>query len=226
LQAQGYNHLALWTRGVDVTRFSPERHSVDWRVRLSGGEVNKPLLLYVGRLSTEKRVEWLAPVLEALPQARLAIVGDGPARPLLEETFAGLPVVFTGYLSGDELAAAYASADLFVFPGANETLGNVVLEAMASGLPVVAPQAGGIQDLVQNGKTGFLVDPESRDSMIAAVAALVANPTFAAEMGAAGRQAACARRWDHVFDGLIDSYATVIHQYRQQPTPLRSSTIP
>ena len=223
LASQGYERLSIWTRGVDVTRFSPARRDHGWRFRLSAGEVNKPILLYVGRLSAEKRVDWLLPVLKALPDVRLAIVGYGPARPVLADLFADLPVVFTGYLSGDDLAAAYASADLFVFPGANETLGNVVLEAMASGLPVVAPNAGGIQDLVQNGRSGFLVDPESQVSMLSAVSALVANPAFALEMGTMGREIATMRRWDRVFERLIESYAALIQQ--RQAQPVRSSWV-
>jgi phosphatidylinositol alpha 1,6-mannosyltransferase len=210
LDAQGYQRLRVWSRGVDVDLFAPSRRSQTCREGLSNGESHKPLLLYVGRLSAEKRVDWLLPVLQALPGARLAIVGDGPAREHLEEIFAGLPVIFTGYLRGEALAEAYASADLFVFPGANETLGNVVLEAMASGLPVVAPRSGGIQDIVQNGQSGFLVNAESVEAMVAAVDALVANPAFALEMGRTGREIACQRRWDLVFDRLLDEYAALI----------------
>ncbi|MCX7841324.1 MAG: glycosyltransferase family 1 protein, partial [Anaerolineae bacterium] len=144
LIAVGYQRVKVWKRGVDTAHYRPDRRSSEWRWRLSGGHPAAPLLLYVGRLAPEKRVEWLWSVLHALPQARLAIVGDGPLRPSLEKLFAGTPTVFTGYLRGDDLANAYAAADVFVFPSPNETLGNVVLEAMASGLPVVAPRSGGL----------------------------------------------------------------------------------
>jgi glycosyltransferase involved in cell wall biosynthesis len=143
LEAHGFQRVKVWSRGVDTGQFHPGHRSAEWRGRLSGGHPDAPLLLFVSRLSPEKRVEWLHPVLNALPGARLAIVGDGPLRPALERTFADTPTVFTGYLHGRDLASAYAAADIFVFPAANETFGNVVLEAMASGLPVVAARAGG-----------------------------------------------------------------------------------
>ena len=144
LQSQGYRRLRVWGRGVDSHLFHPSRRRHTWRMRLSEGEPERPLLLYVGRLSPEKRIDWLKPMLQAVPEARLAIVGDGPMRPVLESMFAGHPVRFTGYLTGDELADAYAAADVFVFPSHSETFGNVVLEAMASGLPVVAARSGGV----------------------------------------------------------------------------------
>ena len=112
-----------------------------------------PLLLYVGRLSVEKNVAALRPLLAALPRARLALVGDGPSRGELEAAFAADAatagrVTFAGTLKGPALAAAFASADIFLMPSETETLGNVVLEAMASGLPVVAVAAGGVPDMI------------------------------------------------------------------------------
>ena len=100
------------------------------------------MLLTVSRLAPEKNVDFLAEVLPAFPDACLAIVGDGPARPQLEQRFRGLDARFVGYLKGEELAAAYASADAFVYASETETMGNVVLEAMACGCPVVAPRGG------------------------------------------------------------------------------------
>src|SRR5258708_23666627 len=119
------------------------RRTAETRNLLSGGEPEKPLLLYVGRLSAEKEVARLRDVIRARPEARLAIVGDGPVRHELERHFKGTPTVFTGSMRGKALASAYASADLFLLPSNTETLGLVLLETMASGCPVVACRAGG-----------------------------------------------------------------------------------
>jgi glycosyltransferase involved in cell wall biosynthesis len=179
LQTQGYKQLQVWGRGVDSQRFHPARRTDDWRRRLSGGESERPLLLYVGRLSLEKRVDWLQPLLHAVPAARLAIVGDGPLRPTLEQTFAGLPVCFTGYLTGGDLAAAYAAADVFVFPAHNETFGNVVAEVMASGLPVVAARSGGVEEQIVPGVTGLHAAAGSQADFLDCAASLVRDPVWA-----------------------------------------------
>jgi glycosyltransferase involved in cell wall biosynthesis len=164
LQAHGIDHLALWERAVDASRFRPGMASGEMRSRLSGGHPDAPLLLYTGRLSAEKDVARLKELFSTIPGMRLAIVGDGPLRGDLERQFAGTATVFTGYLRGDELASAYASADLFVLPSRTETLGLVLLEAMAAGCPVVACRAGGVPDAVEHGVTGFLFDPDRSDS--------------------------------------------------------------
>lgn len=130
--------------GVDTELFHPQAADPEMRARLTAGQPERPLLLYVGRLSAEKEVGRIRVLLEQIPQARLAIVGDGPERGSLEQHFAGYDVVFTGYLQGQDLAAAFASADLFVFPSRTETLGLVLLEAMAAGCPVIAPAAAAL----------------------------------------------------------------------------------
>src|SRR5262249_12918170 len=129
------------------------------RHRLLGGRTDRRLLLTVSRLAPEKNVGFLADVVGACPDACLAIVGDGPARVDLERRFKGTDTCFLGYLPREELASAYASADAFVYASEMETMGNVVLEAMACGCPVVAPKAGGIPDLLVHGATGFLFQP-------------------------------------------------------------------
>ena len=224
LLAHGYRRVQVWTRGVDSHLFDPRHRDAHWRQRLTGGEADKPLLLYVGRLSPEKRVDWLVPVLDALPDARLAVVGDGPARPQLERQFGRRAVHFTGYLSGTDLAAAYASADVFVFPAANETLGNVVLEAMASGLPVVAARSGGLLDHVIDGETGYLFEAESQDGLVQAVRRLVENPARAHALGMSGRARILHQSWEQVLDGLIAQYTTLIESkpsLRRRPLPWR-----
>jgi glycosyltransferase involved in cell wall biosynthesis len=169
LHTHGIQDLALWERAVDSNLFGPGARTAETRNLLSNGEPEKPLLLYVGRLSAEKEVARLRDVIRALPEARLAIVGDGPVRDDLERHFNGTPTVFTGYLRGKTLASAYASADLFVLPSKTETLGLVLLEAMASGCPVVACRAGGVPDAVQDGCTGFLFEPTDPDGLVNAV---------------------------------------------------------
>lgn len=214
LEAQNFQHLKVWTRGVDTVQFHPGHRTKHWREWLSKGHPFSPLLLYVGRLSKEKRVDWLLPVLQSTPNARLAIVGDGPEREHLEALFAGKSVVFTGYLHGRELAQAYAAANLFVFPSANETLGNVVLEAMASGLPVVTARSGGPLDIIKEGETGLMFAPDNQDELVTAVQRLIQNPDLAQKIGRAARAYAESRSWEQVLDKLLDDYQRLIQQHR------------
>lgn len=158
--------MRLWKRGVDPELFGPHRSSETMRLRLSGGEPEKRLLLYVGRLAAEKEIERLRDLLTASSGFRLAVVGDGPHRPELEAYFAGTGTVFTGFLHGTELAEAYASSDVFAFPSATETLGLVLLEAMASGLPVIAAASAPTREQVAEGTTGFLYEPGAADGLV------------------------------------------------------------
>jgi glycosyltransferase involved in cell wall biosynthesis len=174
------------------------------RERLTSGSPESPLLVYVGRLSPEKDIERLKPILEALPGARLALVGDGPHRKALDKLFAGLPVYMAGFLRGEELAAAYASADVFVMPSRTETLGLVVLEAMSSGLPVVAARAGGIPEMIVDGKTGALFDTESQ--AVPAIRHLLECPENRRRMGVAARTWAAEHSWKPATLTLVDHY--------------------
>ncbi len=206
LDSRGFQRLTNWTHGVDSKRFSPAHRSPAWRDRLSNGTPDAPLLLYVGRLSAEKGLDRLTALTDELPAARVAIVGDGPSRASLERRFAGKPVVFAGHLTGQDLACAYASSDLFVVPGANETLASVVLEAMASGLPIVAPRTGGVLDLVVDGKNGLLFETDSSRSMVRRVRRLLIDLQLASEMARAARAMAEERSWARVLDRLLDDY--------------------
>ena len=172
LRVHGIQNLDLWQRGVDTETFHPSLTSAQMRSHLSQGHPESPLLLYVGRLSAEKEIERIKPVLEAIPNARLALVGDGPHRSALEKHFAGTPTHFVGYLTGKELGAAFASSDAFVFPSRTETLGLVLLEAMAAGCPVVAARSGGIPDIVTDGVNGYLFDPADEQGAITATVRL------------------------------------------------------
>jgi glycosyltransferase involved in cell wall biosynthesis len=161
LSAHGIERVDLWQRGVDTELFHPDLASLEMRDRLTQNHPESPLLLYVGRLSAEKEIERIKPILEAIPTARLALVGDGPHRQALEKHFAGTNTHFVGYLMGRELGSAFASADAFIFPSRTETLGLVLLEAMAAGCPVVAARSGGIPDIVTDGVNGYLFDPKA-----------------------------------------------------------------
>jgi glycosyltransferase involved in cell wall biosynthesis len=210
LKAQGFKRLAVWTGGVDIDRFHPDNASAEMRKRLSAGEPEKPLILFVSRLSREKRVDWLLPIARQIPGIRLAIVGDGPARSQLQKQFAGTPTVFTGYLRGAELATAFASGDIFAFTGAEETFGNVVAEAMASGLAVVAPHSGGVVDLVEDGVTGLLYTPEGHAKFLACVAGLAQDLERAKRMGQAGQKKARLYAWETTLDQLVAFYESVV----------------
>ncbi len=205
LHAQGFRRLRVWGRGVDTDRFHPHHRSLAWREAM-GVEAGETVLLYVGRLANEKRLDVLADALPALPNVRLLIVGDGPVRARLTQRMAGLPVHFTGYLEGHALATAYASADVFVFPSDTETFGQVVQEAMASGLPVVGARGGGTLDLVQDGTTGRLFTPGCVPDLVAQLGQLLLSPAQGMAMGAAARAYAQQRSWSRVIDQLLEHY--------------------
>lgn len=171
----GIERVDLWQRGVDTDSFQPSLASNDMRNKLSQGNPDAPLLLYVGRVSAEKEIDKIKPVLESIPEARLAIVGNGPARAELEAYFANTNTNFVGYLHGQDLGSAYASADAFIFPSSTETLGLVLLEAMAAGCPVVAAKRGGIPDIVTDGVNGYMFNPDDTQGAIEATRLLLAH---------------------------------------------------
>ena len=159
LEANGIERVEVWRKGIDVDVFQPKYKDAETRSMLTDGNPDSPLLLYVGRLGQEKRLKDLREVLRANPTYRLAFVGKGPEREELESYFKGTNTVFTGLLRGEDLSKAFASADVFCMPSDSETLGFVVLESMASGVPVVGAKAGGIPSLIRDGETGYLVEP-------------------------------------------------------------------
>ncbi len=208
------DRLALWERAVDADRFHPSRRSDEVRCTLSGGEPQKPLLLYVGRLCAEKNIGSLRAVLRAFPDLRLAIVGDGPMRHELEKHFRNTPTYFAGYLRGEPLAAAFASADLFVMPSETETLGLVLLEAMASGCPVVAVRAGGIPDAVEDGVTGFLYE-SGEPNLVETVGRVLASPAECAEIRTRARAEVERHGWQQATDLLRQQYRQAIEHPRR-----------
>ncbi|MGC9505369.1 glycosyltransferase [Baaleninema sp.] len=210
LSAHGIERVDLWQRGVDTEMFQPHLASQKMRDRLTQGNPDAPLLLYVGRLSAEKEIDRIRPVLEAIPNARLALVGDGPHRQALEEHFAGTPTNFVGYLQGLELGAAYASADAFIFPSRTETLGLVLLEAMAAGCPVVAAGTGGITDIVTDGSNGYLFDPADEEGAIRATQRLLDNTEERETLRSNARQEAERWGWQAATRNLQQYYRGVM----------------
>lgn len=216
LSSHGIERVDLWQRGVDTDMFQPHLASRQMRSRLSGGYPESPLLLYVGRVSAEKQIEEIKPVLEAIPEARLAIVGDGPHRVALQEYFAGTATNFVGYLQGLELASAYASADAFVFPSRTETLGLVLLEAMAAGCPVVAARSGGIPDIVTDGVNGYLFEPTDAEGAIIATKRLLETQGEREKMRENARKEAERWGWAAATSQLRRFYQGIVHQEENQ----------
>lgn len=209
LTEHGIERVNLWQRGVDTETFQPHLASLEMRSCLSQGHPEAPLLLYVGRLSAEKEIDRIKPILDAIPNARLALVGDGPNRQTLEKHFADTPTNFVGYLEGQELASAFASADAFVFPSRTETLGLVLLEAMAAGCPVVAARSGGIPDIVENGVNGFLFDPKDEGGAIAATQYLLSQKEERETLRRNARQEAERWSWSAATKQLQQYYERV-----------------
>lgn len=210
LTERGIERVDLWQRGVDTELFQPQLFSRTMRSRLSQDHPDSPLLLYVGRVSAEKQIDEIKPILEAIPEARLAIVGDGPHRETLEAHFAGTATHFVGYLQGLELASAFASSDAFIFPSRTETLGLVLLEAMAAGCPVVAAASGGIPDIVSDGVNGYLFDPKDPQGAIAATQRLLANPEAREILRHNARQEAERWGWQAATRQLQRYYQSVV----------------
>lgn len=207
-------HLALWTRGVDLVGFHPNHRTspAARALREKFAPNNEVIVGYVGRLAPEKQVERFR-ALRGLAGIRLVLVGDGPSEPQIARALAGMPVTWLGRLDGDELAAAYASFDIFVHAGTEETFGQTLQEAHASGLPVVAPAAGGPIDLVAHGENGYLFTPDSEPDLRRCVERLVRDSGLRHRMGEAGRRAVLGRSWHAVCAGLMQHYEDVIDEH-------------
>ncbi|GCE47670.1 glycosyltransferase involved in cell wall biosynthesis [Thermosporothrix hazakensis] len=220
LRQQGFTHIRIWPRGVDTALFTPQRRSAELRARWLQDKRDKCLLLYVGRLSYEKNLRLLVEAYKGMSHERchLVLVGDGPAAAELRQELATVPVTFTGYLQGEELATAYASADLFAFPSTTETFGQAALEALASGLPVVGLQAEGICDLVTDGSNGLLLElqgkqPEEQIRLYrAALERLIEQEPFRLQLGENARRAASRYSWFEAMECLLQGYRDVMQR--------------
>jgi phosphatidylinositol alpha 1,6-mannosyltransferase len=215
LHAHGVERVWLWGRGVDTDLFDPARRSEQLRAELApDGEV---IVGYVGRIAPEKRVDLLSQV-AALPGVRLVVVGSGPADDVVRRAMPG--AVFLGQRHGEELATIYASLDVFVHSGPHETFGQTLQEAAASGLPVIAPAAGGPLDLVDDGVTGFLVTPGDAGALARAVTRLAADPGLRTAQGRAARQRVLGRTWQALGDELVGHYEAVLGTGRALEVPV------
>ena len=211
LRDAGVRRLARWGRGVDLDAYHPHHRdgaaTAFLRRRLAPrGET---VIGYVGRIAPEKQLERLE-ALRGLPGIRIAIVGGGPAEPQVRRALRGMPVTWLGMLTGEPLAAAYASFDLFVHTGTEETFGQTLQEAHASGVPVIAPRAGGPIDLVDHGVDGFLFEADDDQAMRAYAELLVVDAPLRRRMGEAGRRAVLGRSWTAVCGELLEHYDRVI----------------
>lgn len=202
---EGIKRVRVWPQGVDAGRFGPEHANSEWRERLSGGYPEERLLIYVGRLGPEKNLEGLKVVFE-VPGTRLVIIGDGPYRNELEGLFSGTPTVFTGILKGEDLAHAYASGDIFLFPSTTETLGMAMSEALASGLPVVAARSGATHEVVADGESGLLYEPHSDEDLISCVRRLSDDEDLRRKMAVKARAVAEERSWESSTQALREYY--------------------
>jgi glycosyltransferase involved in cell wall biosynthesis len=199
LQQRLRTRIEIFSRGIDSEKFHP-RHRV---------EPVQPMALYVGRISVEKNLEVLVRISRERPNLRLVIVGDGPFR---NELQAKLPrAEFPGFLTGETLSRIYASADAFLFPSVTDTFGNVVLEAMSSGVPVIVFNKMAPAELVQDGKNGFIA--RSEEAFGQRLDELLSRPGLRQAMGLNARAYALGRSWDSVIRGLFQSYKTVLGEH-------------
>ncbi|EYT49440.1 glycosyltransferase [Brachybacterium muris] len=209
LSEQGIHNLHVVRRGVDTETFHPRFASDAMRERLTQGHPEKKLLVFVGRLAAEKEIHRLRPMMDRRDDVALAIVGDGPFRRELEEMFAGTSTVFPGFMEGEELASAFASSDAFVFPSVTETLGLVILEGMASGLPVVAARSGPTLEQVTDGENGLLFDSGDEASLERALERL-ADTELRSRIRTAARAEAEKFSWENASDDLLRYYEMAI----------------
>jgi glycosyltransferase involved in cell wall biosynthesis len=214
LEAKEFERLILWPRGVNSDHFRPDRPG---RARLRaeyGIQADDVVIGHVSRIAPEKNVEYLADVLTEVqarePRVRVLVVGDGPSRPNLEKRL-GSSAIFAGYRTGEDLADHYAAMDIFAFASLTETFGNVILEAMASGLPVVAVRAGGPGEVVRDGETGYLVEPSSPPAEMATrVSRLVSDAELRRSVSASARVYAISQSWDQIMLRLRSRYAAIV----------------
>ncbi|MBP2076927.1 glycosyltransferase family 4 protein [Oceanobacillus polygoni] len=214
LQKHGFTNLSIWSRGVDVSTYHSNYN--EQRVREKYQIKEKHLLLYVGRISPEKDVNLLPDISERLLQKGIGnvhwlIVGDGPLKSELEDA-APTNMTFAGYITGEDLAEIYAAADLFVFPSATETFGNVVLESMACGTPVIGVNAGGVRTIINDGVTGILCEEKDNEAFAEAIIRMLSDRVERETMRLEVKKYAKTQAWDTIFDGLLDEYEQVLQE--------------
>lgn len=214
LQKRGFTNLSIWSRGVDISTYHSNYN--EQRVRDAYQIKEKYILLYVGRISPEKDVNLLPDINKKLLQKGIdnvhwLIVGDGPLKDEMEQT-ASTNMTFAGYITGEDLAEIYAAANLFVFPSATETFGNVVLESMACGTPVIGVNAGGVRTIIKDGVTGILCEEKDNDAFTEAIIRMLSNRVERETMRLEVKKYAKTQAWDAIFDGLLEEYEQVVQE--------------
>ena len=217
LESRGIGHTGIWTRGADLQRFNPQFWSEEYRRRLGVGP-DDLLVSFIGRLAKEKDLELLMEVWQDLAgvrgTAQLALVGRGP----MEETIRArrLPGVHVlGLMQGDDLSTAYASADIFAFPSPTETFGNSLMEAMASGLPCIAADVGGVLEFARHEENALLARAGDRSSLRACLLRLLQDAGLRRRLREGALHTASERHWDEIYDGLVDNYRRVAGSWRE-----------
>lgn len=217
----GIPRTIVWQKGVDTTKFHPDHKDADMRLRMSGGNSKDLLLVYIGRLGKEKRLKELKGILEQMISdgipTRLCIAGHGPAEDDLKAYFQGTRTTFLGVLHGLELVQAFASGDIFVMPSDSETLGFVVLESMASGVPVVAARAGGLIDLIDHGRTGYFASTGDTENYVEAIRVLRDDSELHHRMSLECRKEAELWSWEESMEHIRKkAYPQAIRNYSQR----------
>jgi len=219
--------VGIWSRGIDRAIFKPERRSNEWR-RSLGIAPDDVVVGFVGRLVMEKGLDVFADAIDQLERRhvrhKVLVVGHGPAREWFEKRLPG--AIFAGFQSGEALGRAVASMDMLFNPSVTETFGNVTLEAMAAGLPVVAARATGSESLIEDGVTGRLIRPGRTQAFADALQSLCENSELRSRIGQAGLKASERYGWDQVNQELVDAYMRIIRQHRAGVRLIRQSPVP
>lgn len=211
---QIHGHMKIWARGIDTDSFNPKKRDVEWR-RSVGIADDELVVSFVSRLVWEKElrtyIESVRSLQKEFPKVRAMVVGDGPA---MKEAQRLLPNgIFTGFCSGDDLARAYASSDIFLFPSFTETFGNVTLEAMSSGLPCLVADAIGSRSLVIDGQNGFLAKAGDLSDFITKLRILIEDASLREQMAQQSRVLAMNYQWSSINHALVEDYYKVIDEY-------------
>ncbi len=216
LHSHGIHNTKLFSRGIDYKNFHPMNRSNRLRQELGIGD--KIAFLYVGRVSFEKDLDILSSSYQRIQkkypdQTVMIITGDGPYIEKCRQMFPK-DTIFTGFKRGKELSEIYASSDIFVCPSSTETFGNVVLEAMASGLAVIGADAGGVGEIIQHRVTGLIFQQRNCESLSTSMEELLQNIEFRDQLKTGGREYSVNRSWDKIFEGLFDIYEEIIEKRR------------
>ncbi|MGF2714076.1 glycosyl transferase [Bacillus mycoides] len=218
LKKKGFQQLYIWGRGVDCTLFHPTYNKDLFRKKYN--ITAKYVLSYVGRLAPEKDIDTLQTLIQTTNKERddihWLIAGDGPLAKGLHENVPKTNVTFTGYLQGVDLAEAYASSDLMVFPSTTETFGNVVLESLACGTPVIGANSGGVKNIITDGKTGVLCEPKNEDSFLSSIYELLNNEEMRKQMSLDAHSYATTQSWDEISNNLLMHYDDVIQSRKAE----------